>query len=253
MQRRASPKARRSRGFLLSKGNEKLGDSIFTFSIPAVSTCPGRTSVCESKCYATRSRFCTKVVIANLARCLEASKQRDFVARMAWEIEARQAETVRLHSSGDLFSAGYARKWLQVIQRCPDVQFYTYTRSWRVPKILPVIEDLSRQPNMRLWYSADSASGIPINVPPGVRIAWLMTSPNDLPPANADLVFLDYKLRRRGTHFFGPAGVLGCPAETSRTTCEKCRLCLGPLKKFDPRQYKRSPGAPGRISLPIVA
>ena len=42
---------------LLGQGNGKLGEGIYTFSLPAVQTCPGSTPTCRRECYATRGRF----------------------------------------------------------------------------------------------------------------------------------------------------------------------------------------------------
>jgi hypothetical protein len=47
---------------LLARGNSKLGSAIHHFDLPAVRTCPGRSSVCEAVCYATRNRFRTDPV-----------------------------------------------------------------------------------------------------------------------------------------------------------------------------------------------
>jgi hypothetical protein len=37
---------------LLVRGNRKLGESVHSFSVPAVDTCPGRSAPCERACYA---------------------------------------------------------------------------------------------------------------------------------------------------------------------------------------------------------
>ena len=66
--------------FLLTRGNGKLGEAIHAFSLPAVSTCPGRSALCERHCYARHGRFRTDMVRdrlqANLAAAPEAAATR---------------------------------------------------------------------------------------------------------------------------------------------------------------------------------
>src|SRR4051812_32659684 len=48
------PKGRRE---VLQPGNSHVGWEIWTFSLPAMSTCPGLTLVCLLTCYAMRAHF----------------------------------------------------------------------------------------------------------------------------------------------------------------------------------------------------
>src|SRR5262249_17793018 len=137
-----------------------------------------------------------------------------------------EVRVVRIHTGGDFLSAAYARKWLTVMRKAPAVRFYFYTRSWRVPAILKVLEAMGRRPNVRAWFSCDRDTGVPANVPAGVRLAWLMTSPEDL-PSHADLGFRTLPLRCTVLKRVGLA--LVCPTENGatghRTDCGRCRLC----------------------------
>ena len=67
---------------------------------------------------------------------------------------------------------------------------------------------------------------MPASVPPGVRLAWLMTRPDDLPP-RADLIFRTLPLRRAVVKRVALA--LVCPTENGatgrRTDCARCRVC----------------------------
>src|SRR5438105_591801 len=104
---------------LLAMGNGKLGQSIFHFDLPAVSTCPGRSAVCEQMCYARRGRFLFPQVQERLRWCFEQSRRADFATRMATEIRRKGILLVRVHVSGDFYSAQYAAKWLAVMRQCP--------------------------------------------------------------------------------------------------------------------------------------
>ena len=126
----------------------------------------------------------------------------------------------------DFYSPGYARKWLAVMRQAPGVRFYFYTRSWRVPAIWRVLRRMARLLNVRAWLSCDRDTGLPRRLPPGVRLAWLMASPDDRPP-RADLVFRTRPLRRTVLKRVGLA--LVCPTENGatgrRTDCGRCGVC----------------------------
>ena len=159
-------------------------------------------------------------------RNLELSRRRDFARLVLAFLVLHDIRVVRIHTGGDFASAAYARKWLTVMRRAPAVRFYFYTRSWRIPSIFKVLEEMACLPNVRAWFSCDRDTGVPASVPPGVRLAWLMTAPDDLPP-RADLVFRVRPLRRTVQKRIGLA--LVCPTENGatgrRTDCERCRVC----------------------------
>jgi hypothetical protein len=213
---------------LLTRGNGKLGEGVYGWSIPAVNTCPGRSSLCQSACYAVNGRYRTHMLQDRLRANLDAAKSDNFVPRMAAEVRRRGVHVLRVHVSGDLFSAGYARKWAAIARRCPRTRFYTYTRSWRVPEIAPTLARLAALDNFRLWFSADAETGLPGDVPPGVRIAYMQTGPGDV-PAGGDLVFRTHRLRRAPARRVGLT--LVCPTENggpraADTTCTSCRRCF---------------------------
>ena len=210
---------------LLSQGNNKLGEGIYTFSLPAVATCPGASPACRCECYALRGRF--HFLRRAYRRYLAASAEEGFVARMVGEIRRRWAGCVRIHVSGDFYSAEYVRKWAAVARACPATRFFAYTRSWRRADIAEALAELSRCRNVRLWYSCDHDTGIPARVPRRVRLAWMQTSADDLPP-RADLVFRVHRLR--GTVAKRVSLALVCPVENGatghRTDCGRCRVCI---------------------------
>jgi hypothetical protein len=210
---------------LLTHGNAKLGEGIYAFSLPAVTTCPGSSGPCRRECYALRGHF---PLLARAFRYyLAATRALGFAARMVAEVHRRFVACVRIHVSGDFFSAAYVRAWLTIVRACPTVRFYAYTRSWRVPELAGPLAELSRCRNVRLWYSCDRDTGIPARVPRRVRLAWMQTSADDLPP-RADLVFRVVRLSRTVAKRMGLT--LVCPVENvatgHRTDCGRCRLCI---------------------------
>lgn len=154
---------------------------------------------------------------------LYTSRKRDFVSRLVREMVRRHVRTCRIHVSGDFYSAAYARKWLEVVERCEYVRFFAYTRSWRVATIATVLEQLALLPNMRLWYSMDAETGVPTSIPKGVRLAYLMRDWEEVLPS-VDLVFRTQSLRRTGQRI--ELNVV-CPHEDKPSiNCETCKRCM---------------------------
>jgi hypothetical protein len=210
--------------YLLSHGNEKLGSSIFGWTIPAIQTCPGRSETCSRVCFATHGRFVTHKVKELMAWRYEQSKRADFVDRMVNELFRRSVLVLRVHVSGDFATPSYTRKWIEIAARSPKVRFFAYTRSYRVPKIEAHLRVLAALSNFKLWYSADCDTGVPPNVPPGVRVAWLQHS--ETPPAGGDLVFQVQKLRRLALPMAIPVCEQELPEGKARgTTCSNCHIC----------------------------
>lgn len=213
---------------LLTRGNGKLGEGIHAWSLPAVETCPGRTALCERVCYARNGRYRTQFMRDRLADNLDAALRDDFAPRVADEVRRRGVHTLRVHVSGDFFSQEYARKWLAIARRAAGTRLYAYTRSWRVPEVAPILAELAGLRNVRLWYSCDAETGLPGDMPPRVRVAFLQTDPGEEPAGN--LVFRVERLRAEPARRVGLT--LICPRETglpgaADVTCTSCRRCYG--------------------------
>ncbi len=209
---------------LLLPGNGKLSESIFQWSIPAVSTCPGRTPACERACYAQKGHFVFPDVQERLEWNWRQALRSDFVDRMVDEIYRKGCMVVRIHVSGDLATPSYTKKWIEIVKRSEQTTFFCYTRSYRVKKIEPLLHDLAALPNMFLWYSLDRQTGYPENIPARVRTAYMQDT--DDVEERADLVFRTRRYRRMEL----PMAVPVCPQETVEgkdqgVTCSTCRWC----------------------------
>lgn len=232
---------------MLTPGNRKLGGQlIWGFGLPSgrAELCTGMTALCRQHCYARRLESYRPPVLARYEENYRLSQQPDFEQRLYHFLLAHEVHVVRIHSSGEFYSAAYAGKWLRLIRRLAQVRFFAYTRAWRAPAIRPVLQRLARQRNCRLWYSCDSQTGMPEWIPPRVRLAWLMTSDDDLPPTHADLLFRVVPLRRRRQRL---RHIQVCPAEDGvprRTpvTCDRCGLCWRSLLD----------DAPPRLALTVL-
>lgn len=155
------------------------------------------------------------------------AQRADFVPRMVDELFRRGIVLMRWHVSGDVFSRSYARKMLEIIGQSLHTTFWAYTRSWRVLAIFPLLKAMSFMPNMKVWFSVDAETGTPAEIPLGVRTAYLQTDAQE-EVKDAELVFLDYPLRRERL----PLTVLSkvCPTDTPEgkhrgVTCATCQFC----------------------------
>jgi hypothetical protein len=236
---------------VLTRGNAKLGHAgrVWGFALPARATCPGRSPVCSSHCYAYRLERFRPAARRKYARNLALSRRPDFPDRVVRFVTRHRIAVVRVHVGGDFYSPAYARKWLAIARRLPVVTFYFYTRSWRAAGFGRVLAALARAPNVRAWFSCDRSTGVPRRVPPGVRLAWLQADPGDIPP-QADLVFRVRRLRALAHKHLPCTGgppALVCPVENGatgpRTDCTRCGVCWRPAPASD---------RPARLGLPVL-
>lgn len=220
---------------MLTPGNRKLGGSlIWGFGLPSGSpeVCVGMTATCRSHCYAIRYAQYRSSAQAKYQRNLELTRMPDFDQRMRYFILNHEVKVVRIHTGGEFHTVGYVRQWLRVICWLPQVRFFTYTRSWQVPALKVVIDHMADYPNARLWYSCDKDTGIPSTVPANVRLCWLMTDADDLPPKPVDLVFRIKRLRKQPLDRL--QGTRVCPDENGKQYarpphCESCGHCWHPM------------------------
>jgi hypothetical protein len=224
-------------------GNSKIGNA-WVFNLPVFDTCPGSTLFCRSECYANTGNSARPNVRAKHEANWEASKRSDFPARAVAELHAARGRRLprlcRVHSSGDFDSAEYIRKWVDIATAAPTWTFWAYSRSWRVPDLLPELERLAALPNFWLWLSADFMTKLPPRVP-GVRgVAWLQGVGESLdwmketarvsPWLKDELLVFPVKAEgREPVKLIGLAMV--CPhyngtPEDKVPTCEYCRFCF---------------------------
>lgn len=126
--------------------NSKLRkDGIYGFDLPAYKsstgliTCP-MAKDCIANCYARQGTYVFSTVKAKYERNLQATKHDDFVLDMVLDVIESKAAIIRIHSSGDFYSREYIAKWLLIIESLPHVQFYAYTKSFKMfdYNVLPV-------------------------------------------------------------------------------------------------------------------
>lgn len=194
---------------VISKGNMKLGKNVWhtNLDIGPDGSCPGATSWCELKCYAQKSYRYPSVGTkyrGNLAMLRETPDvYRDALLQ---DLESLKVGAVfRFHTAGDIANVGHVDIIRQACESRPDVQFYLYTRSWRIPEIRDaIVSGLFTVPNLTVWASTDPSVGAD-EVPSGWREARVFDT------------FEDASTDGFNTH---------CPEQTGkRPSCEACGLC----------------------------
>lgn len=150
-------------GPLLTQNSELRPDGIFNWSIPALAaklsdgsnfkTCPN-AGACANLCYARNGTYNFSNVkarhTANLEYVLEDPK--GWFSQMLQEVQQpkMRGKYVRIHDSGDFFSADYLRLWLRIARLTPDVIFYCYTKEVAMFK---EIVEFDCPSNFRYLYS----------------------------------------------------------------------------------------------------
>ena len=224
----------------ISKGNSKT--ECFSFDLPAIETCPGRTEECSRDCYAANLMRIYPAVDAKYRRNQEITYHPGFVDYMVATIPADCQ--FRIHVSGDFFHPDYVLKWVEIVKRRPDVTFYAYTRSWRVDGMNGALITLDLYPNVNINLSVDDETGRP-------PLDWMqerrwcyLTKTDSVPDwiRPTDIVFrsnhIGHKKRRKNAKAKGlpmpplvkRLGGQVCPLEQGQDipnlSCAKCRLCV---------------------------
>lgn len=129
----------------------------FNFGIPALKsragfvTCPS-AGLCALGCYARQGWYTHRdvVVEAHEAR-LALTQELKFETEMKKAITKKGAERVRVHDSGDFYSAEYLQVWLSIMKYHRNVKFYAYTKRVEMLKSYARHEQLPK--NFTVIYS----------------------------------------------------------------------------------------------------
>lgn len=189
------------------RGNSKLGSDVYTYSKPAGRewSCPGSTDYCEKICYA--KRMGENEVLGWLY-------ERNATRGDALPDLPADARLVRGHVSGDFDTVGYVESWITLVRLRPEVQFWFYTRSWRVPEVLPALEVLRGCPNVQVWASMDPDCELP---PSGWRRAWL----------DSDARGTQIRIAKHAYRTVDGVNAIVCPEEAgTKPNCSACKYCF---------------------------
>lgn len=190
--------------------NSKLGKSIASFNLPPITTCPGRTKLCESFCYATKGFYGFSSVKKSLGDSKTKAEDSGFVTAVNGQLaRSRKTKAVRIHAAGDFYSVKYVEAWTAIAKANPEVRFWAYTRSWRLAKFLPSLKALSDLPNVQVWASMDDELRGQETPPAWLRIADVQDTWDGV-----------------------DSSYVKCPNQKNDTiTCESCSYCFKPAGK----------------------
>ncbi len=163
---------------LLKKGNSKLGKGIWTFSIPAIETCPNRSNMCEKSCYTMKGPSMFKNVRSSREISYKISKQDTFVTDLNNELSRKRGNVVvRVHVEGDFYDLNYMSKWVQIIEQNQNHKFFMFTRQWRDSSFTPLIRRIHDLPNAEIFASVDEEIRGLNEVPPSwMRVADIVNT-----------------------------------------------------------------------------
>jgi hypothetical protein len=148
--------------FQQNKKMQKAGVLTYNFSLPAISTCPG-AGKCADKgkgyCFAYLEQLRYPSAREYRERSLTIAKSGQMISILSDAIDYLQQKAgegvklaIRIHASGDFYSAGYLLQWATIAQLHPDITFYAYTKSVAIVKQLQK-QGWSSPANLILIYS----------------------------------------------------------------------------------------------------
>lgn len=164
-----------------SKVAKMTGVKTYNWGIPAYKsvsgfkTCPN-AAACAKGCYATMGAYRFSNVSKVFERRLELSQSPEFVNTICAEIKRRKVRRLRIHDSGDFYSAKYFHDWLFIMHANPTVQFYAYT------KMITLMKSVRLPDNFKCIYSYGGKEDKLINRDTD-RHSWVFASVEELQAA----------------------------------------------------------------------
>lgn len=225
---------------LFKNGNSKLGKGILTFSIPAGATCPGKSDLCASACYAGKGAFSWGNVQQSMQLAYMRTQSPKFAEMCIDELgRKRKASVVRVHVAGDLYSVEYASKWLEIMQnaRAKDGKLYKYflfTRSWRLDGFEPVLRAMHDLPNVELFASLDDEMREKYidRLPSWMRQADIVDTFNDMDKTGAHKGYIACLNQKKKAKLVTD-GMGKAEASEATYSCMDCTYCFSPDTKAD--------------------
>lgn len=230
----------------INTGNIKTGPS---WSIPEGESCPGKTKLCAQHCYVGHGRMAWAPAKSGRSRNFHAALELlkhgsdTLASALNAAIKKSKAATIRIHDSGDFFNIEYIKAWHTVVRENRHIQFWAYTRSWRVPRLSAALQLLATEPNIALWVSADQDCWIEATIETKNE-CWAGMAFMETPGSEDTAAIMNKTFKKRFINFplhttFGRISVSiqedirNCPAVTkvlphddTSPACLRCKMCL---------------------------
>lgn len=233
---------------MLSVAEGKIGpkELVRCFNLPPAETCcqlvDGQavaSPVCRAVCYAHKMSQGRPGVLLRAQKNLQLAQRPDFAELVVGAIRLAAIEFCKIHVVGDFFSVEYIHAWSRVAALLPTVGFWTYTRAWRVPSLIPALERLAAHENVAVFLSYDSATGIPPTIR-GTRLAWLASHDEDVPLSPSHVAFRA-SVERHSVSLTRLGSSLVCPHQSGPTpqhlSCIDCGHCLPSEHSASPQHH----------------
>ena len=125
----------------ISKGNMKMKKGFLIWNLPSGITCPGKTEICDKKCYARKAERQYKQTLPCRMANLDDSLSEDFVTMMVDTMHQMIYDAngvwvksfkgyFRIHESGDFYSQRYLNDWFTLAKMFPSIKFLAFTKSF---------------------------------------------------------------------------------------------------------------------------
>ena len=168
----------------IQPNNMKLG-KIWNISLPAVETCGGMSAACageDGKCYVLKIyKRRPNVLQAHRNTYVDILNSLEYGEELELPSKVKDGDVFRIHVAGDFFAPTYVYAWIKLITNNPNIQFFAYTRSWRMHDMENSLKELASLPNMELLLSVDRDTGYPDKtVWPVFRTAYMMVDDGDI-------------------------------------------------------------------------
>ena len=112
------------------------GTAFYNFNTPPGLTCPGKGNCYNNSwCYACNGFYLYPSVQKKMKKNYEFSQTNHFVDDVVRELQRLQRLQpdkkiyIRWNDAGDIYDRSYFLKLISIAARCPDVNFYSYTKS----------------------------------------------------------------------------------------------------------------------------
>jgi hypothetical protein len=142
---------------ILTRGNSKLDKSILCWSITPVASCLN-CAQCARTCYARKPYQRYPGVRKAWDRNYTLAQSGAFIDLVREQLRAAKKVTaVRIHVSGDFFSAEYIKAWQAIAEEFPTIRFYGYSKCFR---LFPELQALNTLKNVNIIDSIASDGGV---------------------------------------------------------------------------------------------